>query len=131
MDIIQSRRKIRDLSVYIGFVNDIYQAYSAEGSNKGLAVLESIADEYDALADVYDDADQCFFAVIDALMEKIDKDNDSARIPLEMCGLWASVRANMVPISMLQDKLPRNTDCSDYIILSLSQNDKLFRIERH
>ena len=36
-----------------------------------------------------------------------------------------------VVISMLRDKLPRSMDCSEYIILSLSQDDKLFRIERH
>lgn len=85
------RRKISDNAVYIAMVDELYQSYSAEGSSEGIALLESIAEEYDFLAGDCSDADQCFFNLIDALSARIEGEPAVADISREMRRFCISV----------------------------------------
>ncbi len=85
------RRKISDNAAYITMVDGLYQSYSAEGSSEGIALLESIAEEYDCLAGDCSDGDQCFFNLIDVLSARIEGEPAVADISREMRRFCISV----------------------------------------
>lgn len=86
-DLASSKYIINEYSVYYGKVDSIYSEFDSLGNNKSISVHATIRREYLSLNN-YDDKDKVFYAVIDAVKNKIQSSVNFIPIPideLELC----------------------------------------------
>jgi len=82
-----ARLLIDDYKIHYPRIEKIYSDFDRQGANKSLSILNGIRSEYIALGSV-DSPDQCFFAIIEKVTQKILASDNYTPIPdeeLKLC----------------------------------------------
>jgi hypothetical protein len=85
-----ARVLIEDYAVHYHRIDKIYSDYDRHGANKSLSILKSIRTEYAKLGAV-DSPDQCFFSIIEKVVQKILASANYTPIPEEELALCVQI----------------------------------------
>lgn len=78
---------IDDYKIHYPRIEKIYSEFNKQGANKSLSILDGIRNEYIALCP-YESPDQCFFSIIEKVVQKIRESANYTPLPdeeLELC----------------------------------------------
>lgn len=85
-----ARALIEDYAVHYHRIDKIYSDFDRQGANKSLSILNGIRTEYVKLGSV-DSPDQCFFSIIENVVQKIRASANYMPIPEEELALCVQI----------------------------------------
>ena len=109
-DLDSSKYVINEYGIYYGKVDTIYSEFDSLGNNKSISVHAAIKREYLSLGN-YDDKDEVFQAVINAVKDKIKSSANFVPVPIDELELCIDI---LVVDAFIRCKIFKNPEGYEY-----------------